>query len=197
MGKKNRKKGGKRPVGKPLKNDEGKSENQEKGDSVASELQPSSESVRIVDEKIRTIEVEINSLKDKSKDVRARKFKLESDRQPLEKKLKQEEDNLKKAKDELNKLGDKFVYKSSEQGTERDDQGLGKMLSGKGGKKKEEKKSASFPSISLPKEDFPTIGTLYACNNERFLEIFHEEEIEKGKRQAEYFKAKLVVKESL
>ena len=185
MGKKNQK--------KKEKKQSKISKDQERNDRAASEsLFPE---LLKFNEKIREIEDEIKSLKNKSKDAKAKKSKLESDKRTYEKEVKQAGDKLKRAEDELDKLGENFVYNPSEQGSERNDQGLSKMLSKKGAKNKQVKKG-SVPSISLPKEDFPTIGTLYADKNGRFLEISYEEEIEEGKKQAEYFKAKLVVKET-
>lgn len=181
-----------------LKNDEGNPpahSEQEKNDSVSPEFQSPEllECARIFDEKIRKIEDEIKSLKKESKDAQAKIGKLKSDRQQRKKTLKSEEGRLQKAEYEMSKLGDKFVYKSEAQ-TVPNDGGLGKMKKGKKEQEKK-KKSGSVLSIPLPKEDFPTTGTLYAHKKERFMEISYKEEIEEGKQQAEYFKAKLVVKE--
>ncbi len=172
---------------------------QEKNDATALESQ--SPELLKFDEKIIEIDDEIKSLEKKSKDALAKKSKLESDRQNFEKKLKSEKDILQQTEYELNKLGDKFVYKPEPQKSSNDG-GLGKMLKGsnkKDGRKEQEKdeKSSSFPSIPLPKEDLPTVGKIYTDNNQRFLEIAYGEEVEEGKKQAEYFKAKLVVKETV
>jgi len=121
MGNRSKKKKGKQnskgndETGKSIANSE-----QGKNDDTASESESAElkETARIFDEKISNIDSQIDSLKKESKDALSKKSKLESDRQNLEKELKSEKDKLQQAEYELNKLGDKFVYKSSEQGTD-------------------------------------------------------------------------------